>query len=172
MEGKETSKCEGSEEFKEGTFLRDVGGLGDGETGPGRQGEGVVTGSWREVCSWRGELMERCCSQPQPAERERVEMPGSRSPEPSPPTCLPRWLTPLVNQWTRGSLAAVHTVRCEQSREEKGQVQMPTCRWRVTSPEVFSRPLSHVKMALTCFWRGTFKTFLENSEESLETEVR
>ena len=115
MEGKETSNCEGSEEFKEGTFLRDVGGLGDGETGPGRQGEGVVTGSWREVCGWRGELMERCCSQPQPAEREQVEMPGSRSPEPSPPTCLPRWLTPLVNQWTRGSLAAVHTVRCEQS---------------------------------------------------------
>lgn len=94
---KKPLNCGGSEEFKEGTFPRDVGGLGDGEAGPGRQGKGVVTGSWREVGSWRGKLMERCCSQPQPAEREQVEMPRSRSPpEPSPPTCLPSWLTPAL----------------------------------------------------------------------------
>lgn len=120
---KKPLNCGGSEEFKEGSFPRDVGGLGDGEVGPGRQGEGVVTGSWREVCSWRGELIERCCNQPQPTEREQVEMPGSRSsPEPSPPTCLPHWLIPLVNQWTGESLAAVHAgwPPSAQSRE-KGQ---------------------------------------------------
>lgn len=48
--------------------------------------------------------MERCCSQPQPAESEQVEMPGSHSPpEPSPPTCLPSWLTPALLTSGQGS---------------------------------------------------------------------
>lgn len=37
---KKPLNCGGSEEFKEGTFPRDVGGLGD-EAGPGRQGKGA-----------------------------------------------------------------------------------------------------------------------------------
>ena len=69
--------------------------------------------------------MERYYSHPQPAEREQVEMPGPRSPpEPSPPAGLRHWPNPLVNQWTRESLAAIHAGRPPgaQSRQEKGRV--------------------------------------------------